>query len=67
MEGLGRFMQSVGDRPGRVLTGNIAGVSFLTQDGSIRPGPRLYIDLDGNPPIQDGRVYVITVEEKEKN
>lgn len=67
MEGLGRYMQSVGDRPVLVSTGDIAGTSYLTQDGSVRHRPRLYVDLDGNPPIKDGRVYVITIEEEEKN
>lgn len=67
MGGLGRFMQSVGDSPDRIITGTIAGTSYLTQDGSIRHRTRLYIDLDGTPPIKDGRVYVITIEEKEKN
>lgn len=66
MEGLGRYMQSVGDRPAHVLTGDIAGTSHLTQDGSVRPQPRLYIDLDGNPPIEGGRVYIITIKPEEE-
>lgn len=67
MEGLGRFMQSVGDSPVYVLTGDIAGTSYLTQDGSVRHRTRLYVDLDGNPPIEGGRVYVITTKEKESD
>lgn len=66
MEGLGRFMQSVGDSPVYVFTGDIAGTSYLTQDGSVRRRPRLYVDLDDNPPIKDGRVYVITVKTEEE-
>lgn len=66
MESLVRFMQSVGDRPVLSFTGDIAGTSYLTQDGSVRHRPRLYVDLDDNPPIKDGRVYIITIEEGRK-